>query len=59
MLTDTDRVILDLERSWFKHPGAKDSVIYERLGWSPTRYYQRLHALLDDPAARPASPAAA
>lgn len=50
-LTDTEKAILDLERLRWKFAGAKESAIHERLGWSPTRYYKRLNALLDDPAA--------
>lgn len=55
-LTDTDRAILDLERSWWRYPGAKDSAIHERLGVTPTRYYQLLGALLDKPEALAADP---
>ncbi|MFH0245928.1 DUF3263 domain-containing protein [Streptomyces sp. HK10] len=50
-LTGEDRAILALEsRSW-PAPGPKERVIRERLGLSPTRYYQLLNALLDDPRA--------
>lgn len=47
-LTDRDQAILDFEASWWKHPGAKESAIMVEFGMSPTRYYQVLHALLDD-----------
>lgn len=45
------RRTLEFEGQWFKYPGAKESMILERFGESPTRYYQRLNALLDCPAA--------
>ncbi|MFE6849509.1 DUF3263 domain-containing protein, partial [Streptomyces sp. NPDC057674] len=32
-------------------PGAKERAVRETLGLSPTRYYQLLNALLDDPRA--------
>lgn len=50
-LTDEETAILDLERSWWKHAGAKDAVIRERFDVSPTRYYQVLGALLERPEA--------
>lgn len=43
--------ILDFERSWWKHAGAKDRAIRERFDMSATRYYQLLNELLEDPAA--------
>jgi hypothetical protein len=50
-LTDNETAILDLERNWWKHAGAKDAVIRERFDVSPTRYYQVLGALLERPEA--------
>jgi hypothetical protein len=50
-LTDRDRAILDFERAWWQLPTAKAAAIRERLDLSPTRYYEVLSALLDDPAA--------
>lgn len=47
----TETAILDLERSWFKYAGRKDTEIRERFGLTPTRYYQQLSALLDRPEA--------
>ncbi len=43
--------ILDFERSWWKHAGAKDRAIKERFDMSATRYYQLLNELLENPAA--------
>ncbi|WP_256105170.1 DUF3263 domain-containing protein [Streptomyces sp. ODS05-4] len=50
-LTDRDRAVIALERLSWPGPGAKERAIRERLDLSPTRYYQLLNALLDDPAA--------
>ncbi|GAB2762723.1 DUF3263 domain-containing protein [Nocardioides pakistanensis] len=55
-LSDERRVVLELESSWWRYAGAKEAAIRERLGWSSTRYYQVLNALLDDPAALEHSP---
>jgi hypothetical protein len=49
MLTDRDRAILDFERGWWQLPTSKSAGIREHLHLSPTRYYQVLSALLDDP----------
>lgn len=48
-LTDEQRAILDFERRWWRQPGAKEQAIRDRFEISPTRYYQRLNALLDVP----------
>jgi hypothetical protein len=50
-LSERDRAVLDFERRSWPGAGAKERAIRERLGLSPTRYYQLLNALLDDPAA--------
>ena len=50
-LTDRDRAILDFERGWWLGPSTKGAAIRARLDLSPTRYYQVLNLLLDDPAA--------
>lgn len=47
-LSERDRAVLALERRQWSGPGAKERAIRERLGLSPTRYYQILNALLDD-----------
>ena len=51
MLTPTDRAVLDFERLTWSYPGARESAIWERFGWSATRHAQVLSRLLDDPAA--------
>ncbi|KIF69315.1 hypothetical protein HY68_13080 [Streptomyces sp. AcH 505] len=50
-LSDRDRAVLGMERVGWPGPGAKERAIREQLGLSPTRYYQLLRALLDDPLA--------
>ena len=50
-LTDRDRAVLDFERGWWLLPTPKGAAIRARLALSPTRYYQLLNVLVDDPAA--------
>ena len=50
-LSERDRAILDFERRWWRHAGSKEQAIRDRFSISPTRYYQLLNRLLDDPAA--------
>lgn len=55
-LTERDHQILQFEKSWYRFEGAKQKAIRDRFGLSPTRYYQLLNSLLDDPAALMAEP---
>ena len=55
-LTDFANQVLDFEKSWWKHAGAKDTQIRDRWDISPTRYYQLLNSLIDQPAALVAEP---
>ncbi len=50
-LDERSRAILELERGWWRVAGVKEDAIRERLGVSPSRYYELLGALLDDEAA--------
>lgn len=50
-LTEQDRAALDLEGRFWRHAGAKEDAIRAELGATPTRHYQRIARLLDDPAA--------
>ncbi|WP_028709668.1 DUF3263 domain-containing protein [Propionicicella superfundia] len=43
--------ILAFERSWWAQSGAKERGIRDRFDLTPTRYYQLLNELIDDPAA--------
>lgn len=48
--------MLELERSWWKHPGRKEGTIREQFDISPTRYYAALNRLIDRPEALAADP---
>ena len=50
-LSERDARILDFEREWWKHAGAKEQAVRERFDLSPTRYYQLLNRIIDDEAA--------
>jgi Protein of unknown function (DUF3263) len=50
-LDQRERDILDFERQWWKHPGAKEQAIRELFDMSSTRYYQLLSRLIDRPEA--------
>ncbi len=54
-LTDSDRELLAFEGSWWTRGGTKEAGI-RRLGLSPTAYYRRLSALVDDPIATEHAP---
>ncbi len=55
-LCGRDRRILALERQWFANPGSKEATITRQFGITPTRYFQILNGLLDDPRAMRESP---
>lgn len=50
-LSDRDRRILDFERDYARHAGAKDEAIRSEFGLSAARYYQILNAVIDMPSA--------
>ncbi|WP_372440882.1 DUF3263 domain-containing protein [Actinacidiphila acididurans] len=50
-LSERDRAVLDLAARTFSGPGPRERAVRERLGLSPTAYFQLLNALLDDPRA--------
>lgn len=50
-LSERDRRILDFERDWVRHAGAKEEAVREQFGLSAARYYQVLNAVIDSPAA--------
>jgi hypothetical protein len=41
--------MLDFERHWWRHAGAKEEAIRSEFGLSAARYYQLLNALIDSP----------
>ncbi len=55
-LSERDAAILEFERGWWRHGGAKESAVQELFGLSATRYYQVLNALIDTPQALEADP---
>ncbi|HWU58061.1 MAG TPA: DUF3263 domain-containing protein [Microbacteriaceae bacterium] len=50
-LSERDAAILDFERQWWLHAGAKEQAIRDEFGLSSARYYQVLGVLIDTPAA--------
>lgn len=46
-MTDDDKAMIEFERHWWKHAGAKVAAIRERFGLGATNYYQRLNRLID------------
>jgi hypothetical protein len=57
-LSARDRAVLDVAGRTFTGPGPRERAIRERLGVSPTAYFQLLNALLDDPRALAYAPGA-
>lgn len=47
MLSDEDRAILDIAGAQWRQAGHQAAAIRDRLGMTPTRFYQRLNHLLD------------
>jgi hypothetical protein len=50
-LSARDASILEFERHWWRHAGAKEEAIRAEFGLSAARYYQVLNAVIDSPAA--------
>lgn len=50
-LSARDASILDFEREWWRHAGAKEEAIRSQFSLSTARYYQVLNAVIDLPAA--------
>lgn len=55
-LSPRDRRILALERQWFCNAGSKEAEISRQFAMTPTRYFQILNHLIDDPRAMRESP---
>ena len=49
VLSPRDAAILDFERQWWRHAGAKEESIREFFGLSAARYYQLLNVVIDSP----------
>lgn len=50
-LPERDRRILDFEREWWRHAGAKEEAIRSQFSLPAARYYQLLNAVIDTPEA--------
>lgn len=50
-LSPRDARILDFERQWWRHAGAKEEAIRSEFSLSAARYYQLLNAVIDAPEA--------
>jgi hypothetical protein len=50
-LSQRDARILEFERQWWRHAGAKEDAIRSEFSLSAARYYQLLNAVIDAPAA--------
>ena len=50
-LSERDRDILEFERRWWQHAGAKEAAIRSEFSLTAARYYQVLNALIDLPGA--------
>lgn len=48
-LPERERRILDFERQWWRHAGAKEEAIRSQFSLSAARYYQLLNAVIDTP----------
>lgn len=48
-LSARDLAILDFERQWWRHAGAKEEGIRSQFGLTAARYYQLLNAVIDTP----------
>ena len=55
-LTELESKILEFERTWWRHAGAKESSIKELFNLTPPAYYQMLNNLIDREAALMAQP---
>src|SRR3982751_4225188 len=55
-LSARDERILEFERQWWRHAGAKEEAISREFNLSSARYYQLLNAVIDSPDAVRADP---
>jgi Protein of unknown function (DUF3263) len=55
-LDDLDREILEFERDWVEHIGAKEIAVREKFDLTPTLYHQLLNRIIDLPAAEAHAP---
>lgn len=50
-LSERDLAVLEFERRWWKHAGAKEQAIRDQFGLSAARYYQVLGRVIESPSA--------
>jgi hypothetical protein len=50
-MTETEMAILDFEREWWRHAGARDQEVARRWGMSASKYDRRLIAIAVRPEA--------
>jgi hypothetical protein len=55
-LSELELKMLEFERTWWRHAGAKESSIKELFNLTPPAYYQMLNNLIDRPEALMAEP---
>ena len=55
-LDDLEIEILEFERDWVEHVGAKETAVREKFDLTTTRYHQLLNKLIDLPAAEAHAP---
>ena len=55
-LSELELKMLEFERTWWRHAGAKESSIKELFNLTPPAYYQMLNNLIDKEAALMAEP---
>lgn len=48
-LTPMEEALLEFERRYFPRPGEKERAIRDSFHMSPTRYFQIVNAMIDDP----------
>jgi hypothetical protein len=48
-LSERAIAILEFERDWWRHAGAKEEAIRSQFGLSAARYYQLLNTVIDSP----------
>ncbi len=55
-ISEADQAVLKFAGKRWLHLGAQEQAIHDQFGWSPTRFWQRVNGLLDDPEAYLAEP---
>jgi hypothetical protein len=49
MLTVRERMALEIAATPYRYPAVRDGHVIDQLGWTPTRFWQVVDALLDRP----------